>query len=154
MFEGILLPPVAFPGGEQNFEAMGKVAYFDSIAGTMFFVLMLMTGTNSSSSMVDANQSVTGKVLVVFLLVGGIVLELVIMKTFLAVLIDNFESNDKDKILSQLYALRRSASDGQAYVAQLFAITSRLRQPCLRLRILQQVLGLDELNSLIMDQFN
>ena len=46
--------------------------------------------------------------------------------------------------LSQLYALRRSASDGQAYVAQLFAITSRLRQPCLRLRILQQVLGLDE----------
>ena len=48
--------------------------------------------------------------------------------------------------LSQLYALRRSASDGQAYVAQLFAITSRLRQPCLRLRILQQVLGLDELN--------
>jgi hypothetical protein len=104
VFEGILLPPVAFPGGEQNFEAMGKVAYFDSIAGTMFFVLMLMTGTNISSSMVDANQSVTGKVLVVFLLVGGIVLELVIMKTFLAVLIDNFESNDKDKILSQLYA--------------------------------------------------
>jgi len=33
--------------------------------------------------------------------------------------------------------------DGLKYVAQLYALSSRLRRPCLRLRILQQVLGLD-----------
>ena len=31
------------------------------------------------------------------------ILELVIMKSFLAVLIDNFEMSDKDKVLIQIY---------------------------------------------------
>ena len=55
-FEGTLLPPASFPGGEQNFEAMGKFAYFDSVAGSMMCVLMLMTGTNMSKFIVQGHQ--------------------------------------------------------------------------------------------------
>ena len=102
-FEGVALPPTAFPSGEQHFQAMGDFFYFDSMAGALFSVVMLMTGSNMSTSMVAVGQASGGSSLIVFLLVGGVVLELVLMKTFMAVLIDNSEMSDKDKVLLQLY---------------------------------------------------
>ena len=46
---------------------------------------------------------------------------------------------------SQLVELleAQQRGDGLSFVEQLYALSSRLRRPCLRLRILQQVLGLD-----------
>ena len=38
----------------------------------------------------------------------------------------------------------QGARDGVEYVTMLYALVSQLRQPCLRLRMLRQVLGLDE----------
>lgn len=45
----------------------------------------------------------------------------------------------------QLAALlaAQQCGDGLAFVRQLYALSSRLHRPCLRLRLLQQVLGLD-----------
>ena len=39
--------------------------------------------------------------------------------------------------------LAQRSGDGLEYIEKLYALSSRLRKPCLRLRILQQVLGLD-----------
>ena len=44
--------------------------------------------------------------------------------------------------LSKLLAAQKSG-DGLQYIEQLYSLSSKLRKPCLRLRILQQVLGLD-----------
>ena len=109
VFAGTELPPAAFPGGEQHYEAMGKFAYFDSVAGALCAVLRLMTGVNMSTSMVQGFQASSERALIAFILVGGIVLELVIMKTFLAVLIDNFETDDRDKIMHQMYQADKKA---------------------------------------------
>uniref|UniRef100_A0A7S4BMW9 Uncharacterized protein n=2 Tax=Chrysotila carterae TaxID=13221 RepID=A0A7S4BMW9_CHRCT len=38
----------------------------------------------------------------------------------------------------------RDAKDGLQYISMLYELVSRLHRPCLRLRVLQQVLGLDE----------
>ena len=38
----------------------------------------------------------------------------------------------------------QGARDGVEYVTMLYALVSQLRRPCLRLRMLRQVLGLDE----------
>jgi hypothetical protein len=46
-----------------------------------------------------------------------------------------------DELSSLLQAQRHG--DGLQYIRQLFALSSKLHKPCLRLRILQQVLGLD-----------
>ena len=52
---------------------------------------------------------------------------------------------NRSAFLQQLESLLRAEEngDGLAFITQLYAISSRLRRPCLRLRILQQVLGLD-----------
>ena len=49
------------------------------------------------------------------------------------------------KFQAELTALldAQRSGDGLAYLEKLYALSSRLRRPCLRLRILQQVLGLD-----------
>ena len=47
----------------------------------------------------------------------------------------------RDQLAVLLAAQQRG--DGLAFVQQLYALSSRLRRPCLRLRLLQQVLGLD-----------
>ena len=44
--------------------------------------------------------------------------------------------------LTQLLKAQESG-DGLEYIAQLYALSAKLRKPCLRLRILQQILGLD-----------
>jgi hypothetical protein len=108
-FEGTLLPPAVFPEGEQHLAAMGFFAYFDSLAGAMFAVVMLLTGSSMTTTIVHADHSPAGKALVVYLLLGGVILELVIMKAFLAVLIDNFELPDKQKVLIQIYDSDRQA---------------------------------------------
>lgn len=81
----------------------GSFDYFNSVLGALFITLMMMTGTNLSTAIVAGSQTGSGASFTVFILVGGIVLELVIMKTFLAVLIDNFETDDRDKIMWQMY---------------------------------------------------
>ena len=79
------------------------------MSGALFITLMMMTGTNLSTVIVAGSQTGSGASLTVFILVGGIVLELVIMKTFLAVLIDNFETDDRDKIMRQMYQADKRA---------------------------------------------
>ena len=103
IFEGTLLEPAAFPRGEQNFSAMGKFEYFDSVAGALVLALIIMTGVNMSSRFAEGHQIESGTALSVYILVGVIILERIVMKTFLAVFSDNFEMKDKDKVLLQLY---------------------------------------------------
>jgi hypothetical protein len=92
----------------------------------LFITLMMMTGTNLSTAIVAGSQTGSGAALTVFILVGGIVLELVIMKTFLAVLIDNFETDDRDKIMRQMYQadkLARTEEEDKRHQSVVHSVT-------------------------------
>ena len=96
------------------------------MSGALFITLMMMTGTNLSTVIVAGSQTGSGASLTVFILVGGIVLELVIMKTFLAVLIDNFETDDRYKIMRQMYQadkLARTEEEDKRHQSVVHSVT-------------------------------
>ncbi|EKX47868.1 hypothetical protein GUITHDRAFT_137240 [Guillardia theta CCMP2712] len=85
-----------------RFSSLGGVEeYFSSFGGSFLIVQLLMTGNSIFSLLVEGSSVTVG--IVPYLMIGSFVFKLIIMKTFLAVLIDNLETDDREKVSRQIY---------------------------------------------------
>jgi hypothetical protein len=89
---------VVLPGMHR---CLSKQTYFSNLPGSFFVAWLMMSSEDMLPKMV-AGYVQAGPAFVVFVVVGGIFLRYVVMKACFAALIDNFESDNWEKIQHQL----------------------------------------------------
>ena len=88
----------------------GRIAqtpYMASFEHSLFFGWLLMSGEDILNMIVDGYHQF-GTPLILYVIMGGMLLRLIVMKGCLATLIDNFEHNDHEKIERQLYCMDKA----------------------------------------------